>query len=55
MYIYIYYHNFVIYDSGDMAVFACYFSNKNKGFKDHMRVSLRVKDYDWWLVNRAYK
>ena len=44
-----------IYDSGDMAVFACYFSNKNKGFKDHMRVSLRVKDYDWWLVNRAYK
>ena len=44
-----------IYDTGDMGIFACYYSEKNKSFKDHMRVSLRVKDYDWWLSNRAYK
>ena len=44
-----------IYESGDMAIFACYFSKKNKNYKDHMRASLRVKDYDWWLTNKAYK
>ena len=44
-----------IYNSGDMGVFACYYSKKDKNFIDHMRVSLRVKDYDWWLVNIAYK
>jgi len=44
-----------IYNSGDMGVFACYYSKKDKSYKDHLRVSLRVKDYDWWLVNKAYK
>tara|TARA_B100000787_G_scaffold24676_1_gene16501 strand:- start:156 stop:716 length:561 start_codon:yes stop_codon:yes gene_type:complete len=44
-----------IFKSGDMAVFSCYYSKKDKKFKDHLRISLRTGDYDWWLVNVAYK
>jgi len=44
-----------IFKSGDMAVFSCYYSKKDKKYKDHLRISLRTGDYDWWLVNVAYK
>ena len=44
-----------IFKSGDMAVFSCHYSKKDKKYKDHLRISLRTGDYDWWLVNVAYK
>ena len=39
--------------SGDMAIVACY-DVKEKHTDDHLRISIRMKKYNYWLTN-AYK
>ena len=45
-----------VFDNGDYAVVACYdWSKKMKKFKDHLRVAVVKKDFDYWIYNVATK
>ena len=47
----------IIYDftNGDRILLACYDWSKKMGYADHLRISLRTKDYEFFLRNEAYK
>ena len=40
--------------NGDLAVITCY-NYEKKHMNDHLRISIRYKNYNDFLVNRAYK
>ena len=42
-----------ILNSGDLAIITCY--DYSSGYVDHLRISIRYKKYNDWLINKAYK
>ena len=41
-----------ILNSGDLAIITCY--DYSSGYEDHLRISIRNKKYNDWLLNEAY-
>ena len=44
-----------VFENGDYVLLACYDWSKKFKFKDHLRVGVVSKDFDYWIYNVASK
>ena len=44
-----------VFENGDYVLLACYDWSKKFKYKDHLRVGVVSKDFDYWIYNVASK